>query len=150
MASSSIIATNIITIIVIIIIIIIIIVHHRRRCRKSIIRSGKSLNERFPLTERKRKKCPLLEYESTCWRALFYVSYWRRDDHFPWSPELRGGLAFCRVKAVPSCVAFKPLCKREHPRIVRFSSLYNAYVDKLCHSHDCLGCTVSSKCFVTL
>ena len=50
MASSSIIATitTIITIIVSIIIIIIIMVHHRRRCRKSIIRSGKSLNERFP------------------------------------------------------------------------------------------------------
>ena len=104
----------------------------------------------FPLTKRKRKKRPLLEYESTCWGALFYVSYWRRDSHFPWSPELREGLAFCRVKAVLWCVAFKPLCKREHPRMVRFSSLYNAYFDKLCHSHDCLRCTVSSKLCVTL
>ena len=88
----------------------------------------------FPLTKRKRKKRPLLEDESTCWGRYFYVSCWRWDSHFPWSSELHEGLAFCRIKAVPSCVAFKPLCKKEHPRIVTFSSLHNAYFDKLCHS----------------
>ena len=96
----------------------------------------------FPLTERKRKKRPLLEDESTCWGRYFYVSCWRWDSHFPWSSELHEGLAFSRIKAVPSCVAFKPLCKKEHPRIVTFSSLHNAYFDKLCHAHDCLRCSV--------
>ena len=52
MASSSIIAINII----IIIIIIIIIVHHRRRRPKSLIRFGKSLNERFPADGEEEKK----------------------------------------------------------------------------------------------
>jgi len=103
----------------------------------------------FPLMERKRKKALYLSTKVLVGGHYFYVSYWGRDSHFPWSPEPREGLAFCRIKAVPSCVAFKPLCKREHPRIVRFSSLYNAYFDKICHSHDCCV-AVSSKCFVTL
>ena len=144
MASSSIIDTN-----------IIIIVHHRRRRRrrrpKSLIRFGKSLNERFPAYgEEEEKNALYLITKVLVGEHYFYVSYWRWDNHFPGSPELGEGLALCRKKAVHSCVAFKPLCKKEHPRIVRVSSLYKVYFDKLCLPLDCLRCTVSSKLFVTL
>ena len=107
MASSSIIAINII-----VINIITIIVHHRRR-PKSLIRFRKSLDERFPAYGEEEKKNALyLSTKVLVGGHYFYVSYWRRDSHFPWSPELREGLALCRVKAVLSCVAFKPLSKR--------------------------------------
>ena len=130
MASSSIIATN-----------IVIIVHHHLRRPKSLIRFGKSLNERFPAYgEEEAKNALYLSTKVLVGGHYFYVSYWRWDNHFPWSPELPEGLAFCRVKAVLSCVALKPLSKREHPRIVRFSSLYNAYFDKsfAIHSNVCV------------
>ena len=32
----------------------------------------------------------------------FYVSYWRRDQHFTWSSEPREGLATGRAKALSS------------------------------------------------
>lgn len=36
-------------------------------------------------------------------RTLFYVSDWRRDSYFTWSPaEPRESLAVCTTKAVPS------------------------------------------------
>ena len=33
-------------------------------------------------------------------------SCWRRDLHFPWSPEPREGLAVCRAKGVPSILSY--------------------------------------------
>ena len=55
----------------------------------------------FPLTESKRKKNALYLSKKVLVRGHYvYVSCWRQDSHFPWSPELREGLAVCKVKAV--------------------------------------------------
>ena len=38
--------------------------------------------------------------------TIFYVSYWRRDQHFTWSSEPREGLAAGWARRVPSFLSY--------------------------------------------
>ena len=140
MASSSIISTNIIIIIIIIIIImiiIIIIIVHRRRRPKSLIRFGKSLNEWFPAYEEEEKKTPSTWVRKYLLTGTILRLLLEAGQSFSVVIRATRRTSLLQGEGSALSVAFKPLCKRQHPQIVRFSSLYNAYFDKICHSHDC-------------